>query len=159
MLLSDVMTYLMKGTFTNIKGVLKGNGKFLSEVGVDTIPTANSKNLVESGGVESALDAKENEWHRLSISGAGSVSFTLGTSASPQGSVLVFTTSSYSANNMGMWILNRADSTLMNKEITQASGITISMDSSGVVTIDAAGYGTVPTYVVVKLVSGTVSFS
>lgn len=61
MLLTDVMTYLMKGTLTNIKGVLKGDGKNLGEIGVDTTPTANSKNLIESGAVKSALDDKQNK--------------------------------------------------------------------------------------------------
>lgn len=57
MFLTDVMTYLMKGTLTNIKGVLKGDGKSLSEIGVDEAPTQDSNNLVTSGGVKSALDA------------------------------------------------------------------------------------------------------
>lgn len=55
MFLTDVMTYLMKGTLTNIKGVLRGDGKILSEVDVDNTPTASSDSLVTSGGVKSAI--------------------------------------------------------------------------------------------------------
>mgnify|MGYP006976623475 CR=1 FL=1 len=60
MFLTDVMLYLMKGTLTNISGVLKGNGKTLDSMGVDATPTASSKNLIESGGVKAAITSSEN---------------------------------------------------------------------------------------------------
>lgn len=56
MLLTDVMLYLMKGTLTNIRGVLKGDGKSISEVGIDdSTLTDDNNHIPTSGVVKSAL--------------------------------------------------------------------------------------------------------
>lgn len=47
-------------TSTNLIGVLQGASSKVSVKPVDSTPTANSTNLVSSGGVKTALDAKAN---------------------------------------------------------------------------------------------------
>ena len=102
MFLTDVMTYLMKGTLTNIKAVLKGDGKTLGEVGVDSTPTAESKNLITSGGVKSALDAHYPQNLYFGIAKNASKVLTFG--ASFKGAMFIYSTSA--SHDGGLYIVS-----------------------------------------------------
>lgn len=98
------------------------------------------------------FSSKQDAIPRLDIPGNGSATFSMGTTASPYGTCLVFTTG-YSSDKQGMYILTRSASTLIKSAVKDATGLNVTMDSSGVVTI--ANTGTSIVYAVVYPIAGT----
>lgn len=63
-------------TATPLTGVLTGNGSVVGVTSVDAAPTAESTNLVSSGGVKSALDVKANQVDLTDIQATGTTNTT-----------------------------------------------------------------------------------
>lgn len=109
------------------------------------------------GTLNSNLAGKENSWTRLDFSQSkASVSFTIGTTDSPYGIALLIV-GGYSTNDHGMYIVARSGATtLVKTDIKAASNMTITMDSSGVVTVARSTAGVA--YVLVRPITAGVYF-
>ena len=107
--------------------------------------------------VSDDIGNKEDKWVRLDMSSTvSSVSFSMGTSPSPYAIVFIIT-SGYSINDHGVYILVRVSESLLKTAVKEASNMTISMDSNGVVTVTRSSAAAA--YVLVKPITAGVYFN
>lgn len=63
---SNIVAKIRTALFGTVNGILKANGSgVISAAMVETTPTANSANLVTSGGVKAELDKKVGKWELI----------------------------------------------------------------------------------------------
>lgn len=124
-------------TDTSRQAALSGEQMNAVNSGAPASCFSSNKLKIENGGTgaSSAASARANlgissyQWQRLTLNANSSETLTFPNYAE---CICVFT--GFGANAMGMTILTRLNTTLVKKDVSVASDVSISMDSNGVVT-------------------------